>query len=112
MRCRTALNAPLERNAPTLRTFLRWISSLMRRMRVSARVSLALRATFPVNPSTTMTSTRPVKMSPPSTLPMKLSEEFFRTSWTSLVSWFPLVSSSPMLMRPTRGLGVWKTARV
>src|SRR6185503_20782574 len=35
MRWRTALNAPLERKAPTLRTFFLWISSLMRRMSVS-----------------------------------------------------------------------------
>jgi hypothetical protein len=112
MRWRTALNAPLERKAPTLRTFFRWISSLMRRIRVSARVSLALRTTFPVKPSMTMTSTRPVKTSPPSTFPTKFREEPFRASCTSLVRWLPFVSSSPMLMSPTRGLGVWKTALV
>ena len=78
----------------------------------SARVSLAFRATLPVKPSMTMTSTLPVNRSCPSTLPMKLSVDSFSTSWTSLVSSFPLVSSSPMLMRPTRGLGVWKTALV
>ena len=41
---------------------------------------------------------------------MKLRLESLRTSWTSLVSSFPLVSSSPMLMSPTRGFGMWKSA--
>ena len=112
MRRFTARKAPRERAAPSLRTGVRISSSLMSCIMDSARVSLAFSTTLPVKPSMTMTSTLPVKRSCPSTLPMKFSDEPFRTSWTSLVSSLPLVSSSPRLMRPTRGLGVWKTALV
>ena len=45
---------------------------------VSNKPSLSFRATFPVKPSQTITSTSPLKMSRPSTLPMKLIGARFR----------------------------------
>ena len=95
-----------------MRMGVRISSSRMRCIIDSASVSQALSVTLPVKPSITITSTLPVNRSWPSTLPMKFRLESLRTSWTSFVSSLPLVSSSPRLMRPTRGLGVCSTELV
>src|SRR2546425_1001282 len=112
IRCFMARKAPRDSQAPSFRRGVRVSSSFTASISISARVSLDFRATLPVKPSMTTTSTLPEKMSCPSTLPTKLRVDPFRTSWTSRVRSFPFVSSSPMLMRPTRGLAVWKTSRV
>ena len=57
-----------------------------------------------MNPSQTITSALPLNMSRPSTLPMKLRGASLRARNASRVTSFPLLSSSPMLIRPTRGV--------
>src|SRR5208337_4532498 len=73
--------------------------------------SLVLSATLPTNPSQTMTSAFPLKMSRPSTLPMKWMGRALSRGSASRVSSLPLDSSSPMESRPTRGLAILKTLR-
>ncbi len=59
--------------------------------------------TLPMNPSHTITSALPLKMSRPSALPMKLSPVSFRTRNVWRVSSLPFPSSSPIERSPTRG---------
>ena len=66
--------------------------------------SRVFRATLPVKPSVTMTSTGEGMKSRPSTLPKKLSVDIPSRSWcVSLTSGVPLVDSSPMDSSPTVG---------
>ena len=66
--------------------------------------SIVFRVTLPVKPSVTTTSTSSLMMSRPSTLPMKRTPApALSRPCVSLTSGVPLVSSSPIDSRPTRG---------
>ena len=73
--------------------------------------SLSFKATLPVNPSHTMTSTSPLKMSRPSTLPMKL----IGASLSALNDFLGQVVSLrvlfPMESIPTRGRRIPRMSR-
>ena len=73
--------------------------------------SEVFKATLPMNPSVTMTSTVPLYRSRPSTLPTKFSGSCFISWKASRVSWLPLVSSSPIESSPTLGRRVPKMER-
>ena len=72
-----------------------------------ARPSLLLSATLPTKPSQTTRSTTPLKMSLPSTLPLKLRSPLAAAARNKtpacLMTSLPLIASSPMLSRPTVG---------
>ena len=86
---------------------LRLNSSRMKPAIICARPSEAFNATLPTKPSQTTTSTVPLKMSLPSTLPWKLrwprSDAARMSSPASFTVSLPLMSSSPMFSRPTVG---------
>src|SRR5439155_365235 len=87
------------------------ISSFMKCRMASAALSTALSDTLPMKPSHTITSALALKMSRPSTLPMKFSGASLRMRNASRVTSFPLVPSSPMLSSPTRGCPTPSTSR-
>ena len=72
-----------------------------------ARPSAVFSATLPTKPSQTTRSVVPLKMSLPSTLPWKLMWPAAETARSSsparLIVSLPLITSSPMLSRPTVG---------
>ena len=66
---------------------------------------------LPVNPSQTTTSATPLYTSRPSTLPMNRTGEAASKRCASRVSSFPLVASSPIERRPTRGSSTLSASR-
>jgi hypothetical protein len=82
------------------------ISSRILRIMNSASDSALFSTTLPTNPSQTMTSIEPSNRSRPSTLPAKLSPATLSSFNASRVSSEPLLSSSPIDIRPIRGEGV------
>ena len=98
-------SAGIMNSEPNSASGSRLISSFTARPRKFAALSAVLRITLPVKPSVTITSHVPLNRSRPSTLPMKFRCFAPRSSGSvSCTSWLPLVSSSPMDIRPTRGL--------
>ena len=59
-----------------------------------------------------MTSASPLKMPSPSTLPMKFKPELRNNSAAALTTSLPLISSSPILSRPTVGLSLCSIAEI
>ena len=74
-----------------------------------ATPSLVFSKIFPTKPSQVITSTSPLKISPPSTFPIKYGYDF-KSLNASLVTSFPLLSSSPFDKSPTFGLSMLKTS--
>src|SRR5579875_1610543 len=80
------------------------ITAWSRPMKASSAPSSAFRATLPVKPSVTTTSTRPARRSRPSTLPTKrIRGAAARRACASFTSGLPFVGSSPIDSRPTDG---------
>ncbi|CAB4791331.1 unannotated protein [freshwater metagenome] len=74
--------------------------------------SRVLRATLPVKPSVTMTSTGDGMRSRPSTFPTKFNSARAASSWwVSLTRGVPLVDSSPIESRATLGSAIAKRVR-
>ncbi len=102
--------ASRDRRNPTEALSVRLISSRSSCSTISESDSETFRMTLPVNPSVTITSTRPLKTSRPSTLPMKFKPVSFSVLNASLERSLPLVSSSPIDIRPIEGEGFPKTS--
>ncbi len=75
----------------------------------SAMPSPTFTTRLPANPSHMMTSTAPLNTSLPSTFPIKFRSVLANRALAAFVSSFPLVASSPMLSRPTRGFFSFST---
>ena len=110
MRARSALSTGSATSAARRRHQLLENSWRRKPTIIVATPSEALRTELPTKPSQTTTSVVPLKMSSPSTLPWKLSPLPRSRSAACFTVSLPLMSSMPMLSRPTEGRSRCSTA--
>ena len=103
--------AVLTSALPSRAGSVRWRASRIITARAWAVPSMVFRATLPVKPSVTTTSTSPARRSRPSQYPWKRSPDRESAAAAARVSGVPLLGSSPLARIATLGRDTPSTRR-